>query len=141
MIKISTDLNAAMMQAVISRIGVAGAGFVKLYPAPRAANLATAPANASVCTMTLALPCGITNATTGALEFTATDNVGVNGQITSATPFTWARLFDGSGVAVQDCDARLSSAADAGQELVIGATAVFVGAFLRIASGVFSGPV
>ncbi len=141
MIKISVAANAAMMQATINTIDAAGAGYVKLYPAPRAANLSTAPAGASVCKMVLALPCATINGTTGAFEFVATDNAGVNGQITSATPFTWARAFDGAGNGVQDFDARLSNAADAGQELVIAATAVFVGAFLRIASGGFSGPV
>lgn len=141
MIKISTALNADIAQALINRLGVGGAGYVKLYPAPRAANLATAPASAAVCTMALATPCGTVNPSTGAFEFVATDNAGVNGQITSATPFTWARAFDGAGNGVQDFDARLSSATDAGQELVIAAKAVFVGAFLRIASGGFSGPV
>lgn len=138
MIEVSADLNAAMMQAAINRIDVAGAGFIKLYPAPRAASVAAAPANVSVCTITLALPCGTVNATTGALDFNATDNVGVNGQITSANPFTWVRLFDANGAGVQDFDARLSGAADAGQELVFSASAVFVGGFLRLASGGFS---
>lgn len=141
MIKISADLNAAMMQAVINTIDAAGAGYVKLYPAPRAANLASAPAGAAVCTMGLALPCGTIDPETGALLFTATDNAGVNGQIVSASAFTWARVFDAAGNAKQDFDARLSSSADTGQELVIATTATFTGAFLRIASGGFSGPV
>lgn len=141
MIKISVDLNAAMMQATINTIDAAGAGYVKLYAAPRAANLATAPANAAVCTMGLKLPCATIDPTTGALLFVPTDNAGVNGQVISASPFTWARVFDASGNAKQDFDARLSSATDAGQELVVTATATFVGAFLRIASGGFSGPV
>jgi hypothetical protein len=141
MIKISTDMNAVMMQAMADRIDAAGLGYVKLYPAPRAANLSTTPAGASVCKMVLASPCATINGTTGAFEFVATDNAGVNGQITNATPFTWARAFDGADNPVQDFDARLSGAADAGQELVIATTATFVGAFLRIASGGFSGPV
>jgi hypothetical protein len=141
MIKISVDTNAAMMQAVINQLGANGAGYVKLYPAPRAANLATTPASASVCKMVLALPCATINSTTGAFEFVATDNLGVNGQITNAAPFTWARVFDGAGNAVQDFDARMSSATDMGQEIVVAATATFVGAFLRIASGGFSGPI
>lgn len=141
MIKISVAANAAMMQAMIDKLGVNGAGYVKLYPAPRAANLDTAPSSASVCKMVLALPCATINGTTGAFEFVATNNEGVNGQITNAAPFTWARAFDGAGNPVQDFDARMSSATNTGQELVVAATVTFVGAFLRIASGGFSGPI
>ena len=136
MIALAATMNAALMAAFIARLGAAATCYV--FGGARVANITTAPAGAPICVIGLASPAGEINATTGEMVFAATDNLGSNGQITNAINPTWARFFASNGDALFDLDARLSGATDLGQELVLTATALNVGAFIRIVGGGFT---
>ena len=72
------------------------------------------------------------------MVLTATDNLGTNGQISNAATPTWVRFYMSGATVVIDLDARLAGAPNLGQEVVLSATALNIGAFLRVASGGFT---
>jgi hypothetical protein len=79
-------------------------------------------------------PAGTINST-GSLVLT----VGIESAVLAGVTPTWARVLNGNEEQLFDCDARLSSSADTGQELVVQAPSGFyAGALLQIQSGTFS---
>lgn len=70
----------------------------------------------------------------GKLQITLTSASSILG----SNPPTWARLFDSQSNWLADCDARLTSVDDAGQEFVIDALELYTGAEIRLSSGTFS---
>jgi len=82
----------------------------------------------------LAEPAGTVQANGDLVLTTGIDSV----LLMSAAP-TWARVLDGNEVQLFDCDARVSTAANTGQEIVIAAPGgLYAGALVRIQSGTFS---
>ena len=114
-----------------------GAGYCRPFGGVRPAT-GGAPSGAPICTITLAEPCGTVDPVTGAMVLTATDNLGANGQILKAVTPTWVRFYQADSTVLMDLDARLVGAPDLGQEVVLSATALNIGAFLRLASGGFT---
>lgn len=127
MIAASTAASAALMEALRTLLD---GGSVSLYSGTRPAPGGTVTTLVATCA--LPAPCGSVSA--GDLSLLAS----AQGQIVSASAPTWARLFTAGGGWVLDCDVRLSVDADAGQELVITAPALYPGAFVSIASGSLS---
>lgn len=54
--------------------------------------------------------------------------------VDAGTP-VWARLFGGGGLALFDFDARLSTAPDAGEQVVVDAPVLAAGAVVRVSLG------
>lgn len=137
MIGLTPATNAALMAALIARLDAGGAAYCQPFGGVRPAT-GGAAATSAICTITLALPCGALDPVTGAMVLAATDNLGSNGQILNAVAPTWVRFYTTDGSMVMDLDARLVGAPDLGQEVVLAATALNVGAFIRLASGGFT---
>lgn len=91
MIGLMPTMNAALMAAFITRIGVGS--YCHVFDDTRPVVTGAAPSGAPVCVIVLASPCGVVGADTGAMVFAATDNEGANGQITNAVPPKWVRFF------------------------------------------------
>lgn len=127
MIAVSPAASAAMMQALGTLLDGAS---VSLYAGTRPAPGGTVTTLVATCA--LPAPCGSVGS--GDLVLLAS----AQGQIVSASAPTWARLFTAGGAWVLDCDVRLVGDANAGQELVIDAPALYPGAFLVIGSGAFT---
>lgn len=134
MIEVVQAGNAALMQGLLDRINTGGAGRVRLYGGTR--PLASAePSSPLVALVLLADLAGVIDVTTGDLLLA----VGAETVVLLGAAPTWARVFSGEDQHVFDCDARLSTAANTGQEIVVAAPAGFyAGALLRIQSGTFS---
>lgn len=137
MIGLTPATNAALMAALIARLDAGGAAYCKPFGGVRPATGGAAD-SAAICTITLALPCAALDAVTGALLLTPTDNAGTNGQILRAVAPTWVQFYTAAGDVVMDLSARLAAAPDLGEEVVLSATALNVGAFMRLASGGFT---
>ena len=138
MVGLTPVTNAALMGALIALLDSGtGAGYCRPFGGVRPAT-GGAPSGAPICTITLAEPCGTVDPVTGAMLLTATDNLGDNGQIANAAKPTWVRFYMPDATVVMDLDARLAAAPDLGQEVVLSATALNIGAFLRLASGGFT---
>lgn len=135
MVGLTPDTNAALMAALIARLD-AGA-YCQAFGGVRPATGAVA-SSVAICTITLASPCGTVDPVTGAMVLTATDNLGTNGLILNAAAPTWVRFCKANDDVVMDLSARLASAADAGEEVVLAATTLNVGAFMRLAGGGFT---
>jgi hypothetical protein len=111
-----------------------GAARVRLYGSTRP------PANTTtllplVALILLADLAGVIDGTTGDLIL----SIGAETTVLLGTTPTWARVFSGEDQQLFDCDARLSTGADTGQELVIAAPdGFYLGAILRIQSGTLS---
>jgi hypothetical protein len=133
MIAASARASTALMTGLLSALDAGGPATVTLYATPRPAAGA-APTGATVATLTLATPAGTVNATTGQLEVAQS----TAGQVLVSDTPTWARVRDNGGAWLFDCDVRLNGQTDTGQELLIDATTLFIGGFVRIASGTFS---
>lgn len=130
MIVAGTSLASAMMMALRTTLG--GEATITLYPGVRPApGVAAGVAPIAVCA--LANPAGEVDMAGDFLLAPSED-----AQLTSSSVPTWARFHGTGGAWVMDCDARLNTEADAGQEIVIAAPALYAGAFVRIASGAFS---
>ena len=135
MIELMPTMNAALMAACVARLGVGA--FCHVYGGVRPAAGA-ASAGAPVCVILLASTCATVDSLTGNMVFTPTDNEGTNGQIANATAPTWVRFFASNGDICMDMDARLSGDTDTGQEVILTATALLLGAFVRIVGGGFT---
>ena len=134
MIEVVPAGNAGLMQGLLDRMNSGGAARIKLYGGSRPSAL-TAPSSPIVALVLLADVAGTIDGPTGDLLLTpgAETTVGVG------TAPAWARVENGSGEHLFDCDARLSTAPATGQEIVVVAPAgFFAGALLRIQSGTFS---
>lgn len=137
MVGMTPATNAALMAALIARLDAGDAAYCKPFGGVRPATGGAAD-DAAICTITLVSPCGVVDPVTGAMVLAATDNLGSNGQILNAAAPTWVRFYQANNDIVMDLDARLAGAADLGEEVVLAATALNVGAFLRLASGGFT---
>jgi hypothetical protein len=116
------------MSGLLDKMGQGGAARVRLYAGVR-------PSTATLVSVVyLAEPAGTINAQ-GSLALVP----GIESAVLNSTTPTWARVSNGSEEHLFDCDARLSTAADTGQEIVVAApSGFFAGALLQIQSGVFS---
>lgn len=133
MIEVVASGNAGLMAGLLDRMGQGGAARVRLYSGTRPA--ASNPATGTLISVVyLAEPAGTIGAN-GDLNLTP----GVESVVLVGTAPTWARVFNGNEEHLFDCDARLSTAANTGQEIVVTAPAGFLaGAMLQIQSGAFS---
>lgn len=133
MIEVVAAGNAGLMSGLLDRMGAGGAARIRLYAGTRIAASDTAPSN-PVAVVYLAEPAGVIQPGGDLLLSPGVDSVLLLG----SAP-TWGRVFDGNDVPLFDCDARVSTAPDAGQEIVVVAPAgLFPGALLRIQSGTLS---
>ena len=130
MIAASGALSSAMMMGLVNLLGSTAAA--TLYPGTRPAAGNGSP-SAALCVIPLANPAGLVDMA-GDLVLAPSGD----GQLLSSATPTWARLHGTGGAWVLDCDVRLTGDADAGQEVVIDAPALYAGAFVRLASGTFS---
>jgi len=132
MIEAAVHGSAGMMAGLLDKMGQGGAARVRLYSGARPA-ISDPPATALIAVVYLDEPAG--EIIDGELVLTP----GIESTVLLGTAPTWARVFDGNENQLFDCDARLSSAADTGQELVVAAPSGFyAGALLQIQSGTFS---
>lgn len=134
-ISINATANTAIMTAILALIEAgAGAGLVKFYNGTRPSPGASIGANTLVSSAPFARPCG----TIDGSGFLNIDTSPTLGTVLAATMPNWARISDSAGNFVMDCAVRSSSATDLGEELVVDAASVSVGAFLVILSGYFT---
>ena len=120
------------MAGLLDRMGQGGAARAHIYGGARQA-LGSVPSTPLLCVAFFADIAGTVNAA-GALVLASGAESAI---ILPGTP-TWARIYSGNMDHLFDCDVRLSSAADAGQELVVYAVTLYAGALVRILSGSFS---
>lgn len=127
MIEVQAAGNSGMMAGILDKLGQGGAGRVSLYSSARPDT------STLVATVYMAEPAG-TLQINGDLLLVP----GVQSVVVHASVPVWGQVLNGAGEALFKCDVRLSGAADTGQELVIAATGVVVGALVQIQSGTFS---
>lgn len=119
------------MQGLLAVLDAAGTPRVKIYGGPRPAA-GSVPVGPLIAQVILAEPSG------AIVDGDLILGTGVQSIVlANATP-SWARFVDGADAFLFDVDARLSSAADAGQELVVQASSLLPGGLLNIISGTFS---
>lgn len=129
MIEVAAQGNVGLMVGMLDKMGQGGAARARLYTGLRGDT------STLVAVVYFADVAGAVNATTGALELA----VGVESLVQNSTAPTWARVSNGNEQHLFDCDARLSTTADTGQELVITAPSGFyAGASVQITSGAFT---
>lgn len=134
MIEVVKGGNAGLMLGLLDRIGAGGAGKVNLYSGVRP-SASAAPSGTLVALLLFADLAGVIDSSTGDLLLAQ----GAESVVLVGAAPTWARVFSGSNEHLFDCDARLSTAADDGQELVIDAPdGFYTGAIVRILGGTFS---
>ncbi|MGY8903706.1 MAG: hypothetical protein ACKVIH_04065 [Burkholderiales bacterium] len=135
MIEIAAAAGEAMMQGLLERLDShASAATCALYQGTRPpAGQDPASPTDLLATLVLAKPSGSVNS-----SGTFTLATSADGQLVRSGAPTWARLRTGNGSFVLDCDARLLADAETGQEIVIAATALLAGAFVRLGSGTFT---
>lgn len=128
-IEISTGLNEARLQATANYIDSgAGAGYFAIYGGTRAANIATSPATPALVQIELTEPCGTVAA--GVLSLTGADPA----MVVNSGVATWARLFNGDGQPVLDCDCGLYSDPGDPGELRLSNLSLYAGAEVAIVS-------
>ena len=135
MITLSPALSAARSASVRSMIdGASGApGVLKLYGGVQPA-VGAAAGEAPLAVITLALPCGVSDAT--GLTMTPPASV----LIAKAGEITWGRIEDSAGACVLDADAAADDGqgGPAGVAIILDRTQVYPGASLTITSIVLS---
>jgi len=125
--------NAGLMAGLLDKLGQGGAARVRLYSGARPAAYSS-PTTPLIALVLLAEPAGSIDAN-GDLQLAP----GVESLLLQSTAPTWARVLSGNEEHLFDCDARVSTATDAGQEIVVAAPAgLYAGALLQIQSGTFS---
>lgn len=133
MIEVVAAGNAGLMAGLLDKMGQGGAARVRLYSGTRPAAGA-APTGSLISVVYLAEPAGSVGGN-GDLILTP----GVESVVLVGTSPTWARVFNGNEEHLFDCDARLASDVNTGQEIVVTAPSGFLaGAMLQIQSGTFS---
>lgn len=134
MIEVVKGGNAGLMLGLLDRINTGGAGRVQLYAGSRP-SAGASPSSTLVALLLFADLAGTLDSSTGDLLLSQ----GAESVVLVGTAPTWARVSSGENEHLFDCDARLSTAPDTGQELVVEAPAGFyTGAIIRILSGSFS---
>ena len=133
MIEVVAAGSAGLMAGLLDKMGEGGAARVRLYSGVRPATNA-APVSAIIALVLLDEPAGAVDIN-GDLVLTP----GVESVLLQSTAPTWARISNGNDTHLFDCDARVSTDADTGQEVVIAAPAgLYAGALVQIQSGTFS---
>lgn len=132
MIAASPFLSALCMTGVAAALDAGSADstchlFANTRPVTPGATAGASP----VAVVPLNKPCGSVNAGTGLLELALSKD----GQLADSSMPVWARFYAADGEWLYDCDARSSAAPDLGQEVVVLVPVLYVGAYLRIASG------
>lgn len=134
-ISIDATANTAIMTAVLALIEAGeGAGLVKFYNGTRPAPGTSVTGNTLICTASFTRPCGTIDAA-GVLYLDPSPTLG--SVLASLMP-NWARVSDSAGNFVLDCAVRSSSGPDLGEEIVVDAATLSVGALLVIVSGYFT---
>ena len=121
-----------MMTGLLDRLGQGGAGRAEIYGGARPSDgVATSP---MVCVAYMAEPAGAVSPGGELLLAAGVESV----VLATATP-TWARVVNGNGELLFTCGARLSTAPDAGEALVVAApVGLYVGALVQVVSGTLS---
>lgn len=133
MIEVVAAGNAGLMSGLLDRMGFGGASRIHLYNGARPAAANAAP-GALVSVVYLAEPAGTIGANGDLLLQPGVESI----LLISSAP-TWGRVFNGLDEHLFDCDARVSTTASTGQEVVIEAPAgLYAGALVRVLSGSFS---
>lgn len=133
MIEVVAAGNAGLMAGLLDRMGQGGAARIRLYTGSRPAA-ADAPTGSLISLVYLAEPAGVVQVNGDLLL-----SVGVDSTLLLGSAPTWARVFDGNETQLFDCDARLSTDANTGQEIVVAVpSGLYAGALMRIQSGTFS---
>lgn len=128
-LSISTGLNEARLQGTASYIDSgATSGYFAIYAGTRPANVNVVPGASPLAIIHLTEPCG--TVASNALTLTP----GVVGSVTTSGVATWARLFNGNGDAVLDCDC--SNTGGTG-ELKLSNVTLYAGAEVSLTSAVF----
>lgn len=134
MIEVVKAGNAGLMLGLLDRIGLGGAGQARLYTGTRP-QASASPSGTLVAQLLFADLAGTIEVTTGDLLLSQ----GPESVVLVGSAPTWARVYNGDNEHLFDCDVRLSTASDTGQELVVAAPAGFyAGAIIRILGGTFS---
>lgn len=134
MIEVVKAGNAGLMLGLLDRIGLGGAGQVRLYTGTRP-TASSAPSGTLVALLLFADLAGTIEVTTGDLLI----DQGPESVVLVGSAPTWARVHNGDDEHLFDCDVRLSTVPDTGQELVVDAPdGFYTGAIIRILSGTFS---
>lgn len=132
MIEVGFAGSAAMMDGLLDRMNAGGNARALIYSGTRPTD--GLPSTPPLCVAILASPAG-TVSLAGELSL----SIGTESSITLVGVPTWARITNGNEEVMFICDARLSSAPDTGQELVINApSGMYVGALVQVISGTFS---
>lgn len=124
------DLRAAFAAQIIAAIdGGAGPGYVEFRKLSQPAKPSVAPpANSLLGTLTLSSPCAVYDGGLYRVVFSA---IAQDDAADDSGTATWARFYDGDGVAVLDCTmGSLASSAD----IKLNATNVVAGGPLRLNS-------
>lgn len=130
-IAISTGLNEARLQATANHIDSGtGPGYFAIYPGTRPADTSASPGSAALVQIELTEPCGTVSS--GTLSLTAADV----GQVLNSGIATWARLFNGDGQAVLDCDCGLYSDLGDPGELRLSNLSLYAGAEVSLVTAV-----
>lgn len=128
---LSSAVAGSMMTVLRDAIdsGALG-GVVTLYNGTRPATGASAAGCTVVAACTLGKPCGTVDGA-GVLNLAP----GQAGVVQAALAPQWARITTSAGAFVADCDARLTGDPDTGQQIVVDAPALVVGAYVALFSG------
>lgn len=128
MIEVVAAGNAGLMAGLLDRMGQGGAARARLYSGTRGPT----PSTPLIAVVLFADVAGTIHPATGDLLVA----VGAECLLLQSTAPTWAQVFNGTDEHLFDCDARVSTDADTGQELVIAAPdGLYAGALVQIQSG------
>lgn len=128
---LSSAVAGSMMTVLRDAIdsGALG-GVVTLYNGTRPATGASAAGCTVVAACTLGKPCGTVDGA-GVLNLAP----GQAGVVQAALAPTWARITTSAGSFVADCNARLTSDPNMGEEIVVDAPSLAPGAYVALFSG------
>lgn len=133
MIEVVSSGNAGLMTGLLDRMGQGGAARARLYNGARISSSAEAT-SPLIAMILFDEPAGTIDVNGDLLLTTGTRST----LLVGAAP-TWARVFNGNEEHLFDCDARVATAINTGQELVLTAPAgLYVGGLVQIVSGTFS---
>lgn len=127
MIEVLPAGNAALMSGLLDKLGQGGAGRLRIYGGTRSDSAAVL-----VSMVLLAEPAGAIDPTTGALHL----QPGAQAVVLAAVQPTWCIADSGSGDPLFVAGARLVTAPDDNQEVVVQAPdGFYAGALLQVTSG------
>lgn len=119
--------NAGLMSGLLDKMGQGGAARVRLYGGTRGDSAAVL-----VAMVLLSVPAGTIDPATGALHL----QPGSQAVVLAAVPPTWCVVHNGADAPLFVAGARLVTAPDEAQELVVDAPdGFYAGALLQVTSG------